>query len=344
MIIHQNFVGGNINVIKRDENTFYIENQLRDTIGDWFYWAFCVEDAEEGELVFKFTQENRVGYWGPAVSKDLREWKWLNECDGESFKYTFSKGEKLYFAHHMLYHPDRFLDFVKRNNIQINELCKSRKGRSVPYIMMGTGNVSIVFASRHHACESTGSYVLEGVLKEFIENSHPDLKIFCVPFVDYDGVIDGDQGKSRLPHDHNRDYTVAPLYPEVSEIMKYVGKNGCDFGCDFHSPWHKGGENDCVFIVRNCAEKQEKFEAFSIILESELTKNALLYSKNNDHQPFVTWNQPSSNFAYTLNTTDRKNLAFTFETTYFGTENNKVSESNLIELGRCFGRALKKYI
>ena len=126
--------------------------------------------------------------------------------------------------------------------------------------------------------------------------------------------------------------------------MKYIDKNGCDFGCDFHSPWHKSGENDYTFIVRNCVEKQEKFEDFSTILESELTKNALLYSKNNDHHPFVTWNRPSSNFGYTMNTRDSKNLAFTFETTYFGTENNKVSESNLIELGRCFGRALKKYI
>ena len=36
------------------------------------------------------------------------------------------------------------------------------------------------------------------ILKEF--------KILCVPFVDFDGVVDGDQGKGRNSHDHNRDY------------------------------------------------------------------------------------------------------------------------------------------
>lgn len=343
MIIHQNFTGGNITIVKRDGNTFYLDNQLRDTVGDWFYWAFCVEDAEEGEFIFRFT-DNRIGYWGPAVSKDLKEWHWLDACDGESFKYSFAKGEKIYFAHHMLYHPDRFLEFSKENNIQIHELCKSQKGRSVPCAMLGNGEISVILTARHHACESTGSYVLEGVLKELLEHPHPSLRVFCVPFVDYDGVIDGDQGKSRAPHDHNRDYTDSPIYPEVAEIMNYVNNFGCDFGCDFHSPWHKGGENDCIFVVRNSVEKQDKFDIFSAILESEITENSMIYLKNNDHQPFVGWNQPSPNFACVMNSKPKTNLAFTLESAYFGTEKNKVSQARLLELGRCFARAMKKYI
>ena len=58
----------------------------------------------------------------------------------------------------------------------------------------GDGNQSVILTSRHHACESTGTYVLEGVLAELIENPIPDTKVFCVPFVDYEGVIRGDQG------------------------------------------------------------------------------------------------------------------------------------------------------
>ena len=30
MIIHQNFIGGNIKVVKQEENTVYLENELRD--------------------------------------------------------------------------------------------------------------------------------------------------------------------------------------------------------------------------------------------------------------------------------------------------------------------------
>ena len=47
MLIHQNFIGGNITVKEIDGNTVVLENELRDTTGDWFYWAFCVEGAEK---------------------------------------------------------------------------------------------------------------------------------------------------------------------------------------------------------------------------------------------------------------------------------------------------------
>ncbi|MBR6531922.1 MAG: hypothetical protein IKT61_05415 [Clostridia bacterium] len=40
----------------------------------------------------------------------------------------------------------------------------------------------------------------------------------------------------------------------------------------------------------------------------------------------------------------KNELAFTFESTDFGTENNKVSADRLIEPGRCFAKAVNKYI
>ena len=48
MIIHKNFVGGNMKIASQDENTVYVENEMRDTNKgvDWFYWAFCIEGAE----------------------------------------------------------------------------------------------------------------------------------------------------------------------------------------------------------------------------------------------------------------------------------------------------------
>ena len=70
MLIHQNFVGGNIVIKEQTLNTFVLDNELRDTTEDWFYWAFCVENAENKTLTFKL-QNNRLGYFGPAVSHDL---------------------------------------------------------------------------------------------------------------------------------------------------------------------------------------------------------------------------------------------------------------------------------
>lgn len=342
--IHKNFVGGNIRVKSIDGDVITLENELRDST-EWFYWAFCVENAEGRELTFNM-QKNRLGYFGPAVSHDLKKWHWLDSSDGDSFTYRFGSDEKkVYFAHNMLYHPDHFLDFLREYGIKSTELCKSRKGRSVPCITLGEGQKSIILTARHHACESTGSYVLEGVLRELIDTPIENTSILAVPFVDYDGVIDGDQGKDRTPHDHNRDYTENPIYPEVDAIIKYADRYGCHLGFDFHSPWHKGGENDNIFIVRKKIVKQDRYELFSDILQKEISRTDIVYEKKNDHPPMTGWNQePSPNFGYSMNLREECDLAFALETAYFGTENNKISTDRLIRLGRSFAKAIKNYI
>lgn len=342
--IHQNFVGGNIRVKEMSGNTVVLENELRDTEGDWFYWAFCVEGAQGRTLTFEM-QCNRLGYWGPAVSHDLMEWSWLESCDGDSFTYSFGKDEsKVYFAHNMLYHPARFYALCDSLNLKTTELCKSRKERSVPCLHIGNGKKSIIFTSRHHACESTGNYVLEGVISELAHSPIENTRILVVPFVDYDGVVDGDQGKSRVPHDHNRDYIDSPIYPEVRSIRNHMNTYSCHYGFDLHSPWHKGGVNDKIFVVRNLKEKEEEFDLFSSAFESEIVEKSMSYSKENDYPPCTNWNQPSTGFGYTTNTRPDCKIAFTLESTYFGTQDNKTSGERLVELGKCFARAVKKFV
>ena len=345
MNIHCDFVGGNIEVVSISGSDIYLKNQIRDSGIDWFYWAFCVEGAENKELCFHM-DPNRLGYWGPAVSYDLENWHWLDSVDGDSFIYKFGKGEKkVYFAHNMLYHPKRFFALAEELSLDVTELCKSRKGRTVPASIMGEGDKNIILTARHHACEATGSYVLEGVFRELSENPIPDTKIFCVPFVDYDGVVDGDQGKARKPHDHNRDYSPEEsIYPETAAIKAYANEYGCHYGFDFHSPWHKSGENDNIFIVRNSIEKQDRADRFSKIFENQITAGSMNYKAENDHPPMTGWNQPSSNFGFTMNHRPECEIAHSLESAYFGTAENKVSEGRLIELGRCYARAIKEYI
>lgn len=345
MDIHEKFTGGNIKFIKKEGVDIYLENQLRDTSENWFYWAFCIEGASGMELNFHFT-DSRIGYWGPAVSHDLENWHWLNTADGDSFTYKFADDEdRVYFAHSLLYHSTRFAKLADDLSLSTFELCKSRRGRSVPAVKFGDGNKSLILTARHHACESTGSYVLEGVLKELVTDPIDDMCVFYVPFVDYDGVVDGDQGKARIPHDHNRDYTKdASIYPETAAVKEYAAKKGCNYGFDFHSPWHKGGENDNIFIVRNSTAKLDRIERFSKILEKKITPGSMKYLSKNDHPPMAGWNRPSPNFGYTMMHRDECELAFSLETAYFGTEDDKITEEKMIEFGRCFARALKEYI
>lgn len=346
MEIKSNFVGGNIFIEKQEENTYYLNNELRDTTEDWFYWAFCADGFAGKTITFRF-RDNRIGYYGPAVSHDLKKWEWLGKGkESNAFTYTFGKDEnKVYFAHSMLYHPDRFYEFCKKKNIEIKELCKSGKGRSVPYITFGSGSRIILLTSRHHACESSGDYVLEGVLDGLLANPVENARVICVPFVDFDGVVDGDHGKSRSPHDHNRDYDIenSAIYPETAAIRKFA-ENGVLYAFDFHSPWHCYNENDNVFIVRNRKSKLDEFSRFSTCLESNMNEYAFQYKSKNDYPPETNWNSSKTPcFANYMLTNSNADIAFTLETAYFGTEDNIFSQENVVELGRCFAKSIKDY-
>lgn len=342
--IYKDFVGGNIRVVSEKDNEIFLENELRDTVGDWFYWAFCVEGAQGRELTFHF-DGIRLGYWGPAVSRDGENWRWLGECEKNSFTYRFASDEgKVFFAHHMVYPMARFDRLAKRHGIEIKELCCSKKGRSVPYIEFGEGSRTVILAARHHACESTGSWVLEGVLDELLSDPMPNARVMCVPFVDFDGVVDGDQGKNRMPHDHARDYIDTPVYPETAAIKEYMEKNGVNYAFDFHSPWHWGGKNDMVFIVRKTAELDAQFDRFGAIFESECGVDTVKYKAGHDQLFGQGWNKDDSpTFAAEMLKHPECDLAFTLESAYFGTVDSVVNAEKLIGLGRAFARTLKKY-
>ena len=345
MKITSDFKGGNVRVINIENDTVYLDTDMRDSSGDWFYWAFAVEGAEGQTLHFSFPN-NRVGYYGPAVSQDLLTWEWLGKKDGEEeFSYTFGKTEsRVYFAHHILYPEERIDALARECGLSKSVLCRGRCGSDVPLLECGCGDKTILLTARHHACESTGSYVLEGVIRGLCEGGLDGFTVYAVPFVDYDGYLAGDQGKSRRPYDHNRDYDpqTPSIYPETEAIKALAKEKNVRFAFDFHSPWHKGGGHDLVMIVQKA--KVELLNKFAKLLEGSITKNSLRYEAKNDLAPGVDWNNPNSpTFAKYMITEVGAEIAFTLETTYFGEADNVVSAEKCIALGRCFAEAIRKY-
>ena len=346
MRIHKDFLGGNIEVVMIENTEVYLKNELRDTSSDWFYWAFCVEGAQGQTLTFHLDKK-WIGYYGPAVSHNLRDWNWLGAedvtCSSDTFTYTFGKEEqKVYFAHDMLYNPDRFREFCERQKLEIKPLCKSAAGE-VPYVTLGCGEEIMIITSRHHACESTGTYVLEGVLEELKREFIPGLQLICVPFVDYDGVVNGDQGKNRIPWDHNRDYGVdePPIYPVTAVLRQLAKNNRVRYAFDFHSPWHAGKMNDREFIIRK--DYGVEISRFSIILEESITPNSLPYVSADVMPLNVDWNQGNpSTFARSMKRHGAE-LSFTTETPYFNVSGVPFTVEKGLEFGRCFARALRIY-
>jgi hypothetical protein len=72
------FPGGNVRVLKRDSDTFFLAPDLRDTKGWWFHFHFRVRAPAGRTVTIVFPERNPIGVRGPAVSHDKgANWKWL---------------------------------------------------------------------------------------------------------------------------------------------------------------------------------------------------------------------------------------------------------------------------
>ncbi len=350
-VIHD-FEGANCRLLSVTEDEVQLDVELRDTTEDWFYWCFRVDGAAGRTLRFTFPSSVRVGYYGAAVSHDFDAWHWQYDeagHEGASFTYTFAPDEdRVWFAHDMLYRPARFEAFAARHDLVINTLCISERGRRVPYVTCGEGAETILLTARHHACEATGSYVLEGVLESLLASELVRrYRIVCVPFVDYDGVTDGDQGKGRAPFDHNRDYEegVPARYASVAAIREEAEKCRLRFAFDFHSPWHLGGHNDHVMIPIKHYHILDNILRFSRLLEVKTGEGEALPHRTADNLlPDVEWNKFGAPCCGTYMGRCGAELAFTLETPYFMSHGVMFTQARGVETGRAFTSALLAYL
>jgi hypothetical protein len=269
--IESDFAGGNVKVSVNTEGQVHVEPDLR---GDrpWFYWCFEATATRAGRVNFTFPEkvagftDGGIGFQGPAISTDRgKTWKWMgvDQVDGSSFWYDFAKvDECVRFAVTIPYLEQDFAAFLKANasnpHIETSVLTKSRNGREVELLRIGAPGSErkmVLVTGRHHAVETMASFVLEGFLAEAMSES-PSGKafrdkyvLFAVPFVDKDGVEEGDQGKNRQPHDHNRDYGEKSIYPEVQAIKQLDEEHDFQFALDFHCPTLVMRDHQVMYFV-----------------------------------------------------------------------------------------------
>lgn len=344
MHILTDFIGANATIEYNGDNVVVIPD-MRDSACNWFYWAFCVTDAAGKTVTFEFQDETKIGRYGAAVSTDFVNWHWSMNADDTSFTYTFGEDEnKVWFAHHSLYSTEYFERFAKSENLIIKELCTSQKGRKIPYTEFGNGKKTVVLTARHHCCESSGSYVLEGVISRLKENLPKDLSVIVVPYMDFDGCFDGDQGKNRQPHDHNRDYTENSIYNEVKAIKAITEGKDVVYAFDFHSPYYQGGRRDYPYIVH--PRDDYKIDEFGKIFEEKSASLPVGYFQENDVRYGQEWNRKSDTvekFSDYFGEFSGNKLAFTLETPYFGPPEHKISTDDLRNIGRAFADAFTEF-
>ena len=310
--IDAGFPGGNIAVIGIEGDTVRLKDDPRKgggTEAGGIYWAFRVRGAAGRTLTFQF-EEDFVGLRGPSVSADGgKTWRWLeNKPAGAlsgNFSYSFGAGEnEALFSSQLFYTEKNLKSFLEKHKahpaLKTETLCKTNKGRGVELLRINEAGqkakFKVLLTARHHARETTASPVLEGIM-EAVLSSTPDGRwlrenadFFIVPFIDKDGVEDGDQGKNRSPHDHNRDYARG-IHPEIRAIKEQVppwlGGRPLFF-IDLHGTSQKG--KTIFFIKRKTADELSRSIArFSTILEKErkgpLPFKAALTVQSPDKQP-----------------------------------------------------------
>ncbi len=348
------FDGGNAVFHEISEEKVRFSCDIRDTTTDWFYWAFRVKDAAGKTIRFEMPSKRYVGPFGAAVSHDRVHWTWTHTASADMTGFTYAFGEDendVTFAHDFLYQPARFDRFVSERGMECEIADRDLRGTPIRLLRLpafapaSDGSVkTVVLTARHHCCEATGNYIMEGFLDEFLRLKPAGLSVAAIPFVDSDGVVRGDQGKNRAPHDHNRDYPEG-LYPGVRAVQKLVREEKPEAVFDLHSPWHIGGRNNRVFTVRKVPESVAVCDVFSRCFKEEITPGSMRYDPADDIDPGVEWNVigPHNTCASWAGDQPGVALAFTLETTYYGTADDMVSEEKLLETGRCFLRAYLRW-
>ncbi len=368
--VDADFPGGNAIIEKVEGDEVVLRQDLRDTAGHWFWWHFRVRGAAGRTLTFRFTNGNVIGVRGPAVSTDGgRTWAWLGTAavKGQTFAYAFpADAGEVRFCFAIPYFEADLKAFLNRwlgsPHLKVLSLCKSRKGREVERLHVGKleppPDHRILLTARHHCCESLASFAMEGVIEAMLADTEDGrwfrqhVEAMFIPFVDKDGVEDGDQGKNRRPRDHNRDYGAEGIYPETRTLRELVPKwadGRLRLAFDLHCPHIRGAYNEVIYIVGSEApEIWEQQCAFGKILEA--VRSGPLPYRASDNLPFgKAWNTKSNyssgkSFSRWAGEQPGIRLAASFEIPYANAGGQTVTAETARAFGRDLAKAIRRYL
>lgn len=367
--IYSDFPGGNILVDKVVKDTLYLKPDNRDSESPWFYWYFAVESKNSRSVAFKFMQKDVITTFGPALSTDGgKTWKWLynHPTDQDYFIYNFPKGQhNVRFSMGMPYLQSDFERFIQKykqgTRLHLDTLCTTRAGRLVEKLKIPPLNkhikTKVIITARHHASEMMANYIMEGIIDEIMNGDHTGflqnhVEFLMVPFMDKDGVEQGDQGKHRIPRDHNRDYSARSIYSSTKTLRMEIPKWLEDkplVALDLHCPWIKYDNNEIICLVGSSnPEIAEEQVLFSEILQT-VQSGPLTFNKDN-FLPFgKDWNsglnyEKGLSFDKWASTLTGVLLASTIETPYANNEGQQVTQESARNFGRDIANALNAYL
>lgn len=362
------FPGGNILVDKIEGDTVWLRQDLRDTKGYWFYWNFRISGVSGRTIHFQFKDKPVFAKFGPAYSiNNDASWKWLGEASYTitSFTYSFSDKDTMAFFSMGIPYTQRNLEqFIalvsNKERLLLDTLCYSEKGRAVERIFIKPNHKArykVLVVARNHACEAMASYEMEGIIDGILNEVNlqylrDNVEFMIIPFMDKDGVEDGDQGKNRQPRDHNRDYGDRSVYASVRSLKSSIStwsEGKVRITLDLHCPYISGNGNEMIYVVGDKDPVISKRQIiFSDLIEKNNRDELKFYSR--DFVAYGTsWNTDKNytqgiSFSEWGATVPGNSLSATIEFPYAVVSGVMVSKDNARAFGKSIAYALMDYL
>lgn len=366
--IDSDFPGGNIIIESINGDTVWLKPDIRDTEGDWFYWYFKITGIQGRTITFQFTQDNVFAKYGPAYTvNEADAWKWLGEQSyhHNQFSYSFTEADTCaWFAMSYPYTQLNLKAFLKnvRNTDSIvqDTLCFTKGGRAVEQINIGNmvnPTYRVLLTARHHACEMIANYVMEGIIESVLNESglaflRDEVAFRMIPFVDKDGVENGDQGKNRIPRDHNRDYNKESLYNTTKTLRGEIpawSQGMLKMAIDLHCPWIKGDYNEFIYMVGSVDTTNQEEQLILSQLIEQNTIGEVKYLHANFLPHGQAWNTSKNytagkSFTSWSSALEGISVASAIEFPYANVSGVQVSKDNAREFGKAVAYAIQDYL
>ncbi|MGI5817551.1 MAG: M14 family zinc carboxypeptidase [Armatimonadota bacterium] len=221
---------------------------------------------------------NELGLLRPVLRADEADW---TRCDGvvveehddgrRSVRFTHPGGAATVAAAFCFPYAPEHLDGTLAELGEAWErvaIGVTREGRPLERLRLRseiTGRrAGIYLMARQHSGETPGSWILDGMLRFLASDSDeaPELRegldVWVCPFVDLDGVVNGDYGKDALPWDFNRAWESMPMRPAVHaiqrDLLRFQERTAPRLVIDCHGPGHS---TPGVYVQLPRAERPE---------------------------------------------------------------------------------------
>lgn len=138
---------------------------------------------------------------------------------------------------------------AKNKRVNFTTIGKSKQGRPLYHLKIGSGKKAVIVLSRQHPPEVTGYYAMKYFIEEITNKSRLSKKflkryaLYVYPLMNPDGVDMGYWRHNTGGVDLNRDwayYRQQEVKAIASDIVASMEKTSStvELGLDFHSTWH----------------------------------------------------------------------------------------------------------